>query len=109
MVELSGDGDFAQEAFGAKRGGQLAPQDFEGDLPVVLEIVGEIDDRHAAGTEFPVDAVALPQRGGEAFAVGHHVLESTPCSVGAQTARQIHGRSPRSSPHPTPTFFLFSA
>ena len=65
MLEVGGGPDLAQEAVGAEDGGQLAAQDLDGDVAVVPEVAGEIDRRHAAGTELPLDAVAALERGRE--------------------------------------------
>jgi hypothetical protein len=50
--------DLGQEAVGSDHGGQLGFEDLEGDLPLVLQVVGKIDRRHTALTEFGLDAVA---------------------------------------------------
>ena len=52
-----------REALGAERGGQLGAQDLHRHLAVVLEVLGEVDRRHAALAELPFDAVAVGERG----------------------------------------------
>ena len=42
-------------------GGELRAQHLDGDLAAVLEVLGEIDRRHAALAELPLDAVAVGQ------------------------------------------------
>ena len=59
MVEPRGDPDFGQEALRAEHGAELGAKDLDGDLSIVLEIVGEIDRGHAALTQLPLDAVAV--------------------------------------------------
>ncbi len=48
MLEAGGGADLAQEALGAEGGAQLGVEDLERDGAVVLEVVGEVDARHAA-------------------------------------------------------------
>jgi hypothetical protein len=38
VLEPGGDFDLAEEAIGAQAGGELGPQDLDGDPPVVLEV-----------------------------------------------------------------------
>ena len=56
-----GDPDLGEEALAAEHRGQLGAQDLEGDVAVVLEVVREIDRRHAARAELALDAVAVPR------------------------------------------------
>ncbi len=41
------------------RSGHLGPEDFDSNRPVVLEILGEIDCRHAPATKLFFDRVAV--------------------------------------------------
>ncbi len=66
MIEAGGDLDFREEAFGTERGGELGPQDLDGDVAIVLEVLREIDRGHAARAELPLDAVAVGQSRGDA-------------------------------------------
>ena len=56
----------AEEALGADHRGEFRLQNLDGDLTIVLEILGETDRSHAACAEFPLDAVAVGKGGGEA-------------------------------------------
>ena len=87
VAEAGGGGDLAQEALGAERGGELGAEDLDGDLAVVLEVVGEVDRGHAALAELALDAVAVGQRRGEAVEwAGRHASNSrTRCSAFAST------------------------
>ena len=67
MLQARRGADFAQEPFAAKRRTQVGVQHLDGDIALVLEIVREVHGGHAAGAEFAVEAVAIGQRGGEAF------------------------------------------
>ena len=58
MLEVGRRLDLGQEALGADDRGQLRLQDFERDLTLVLEVVGEIDRGHAALAELSLDGVA---------------------------------------------------
>src|SRR5204862_1286362 len=56
VVERGGDLGFALEAFGGVGAvSELQRQDFEGDGAVELDLVGEVDERHAAAAEQLVD------------------------------------------------------
>ena len=64
MGELCGDADFAEEPLGAQRRRDFRPQDFDGDFATVLFFFGEIDRRHAAAAQFPLDGVAIGECSG---------------------------------------------
>ena len=49
--------DLAEEALGAERGGELGAEHLDGDLAVVLQVVGEVDRGHAALAELALDPV----------------------------------------------------
>jgi hypothetical protein len=53
--------DLGQEALGAHHRGELGLEDLERDLPLVLQVVGQVDRRHAALAEFALDAIATFQ------------------------------------------------
>ncbi len=62
-----GDGlDLTQEPLGADDGRELGAQHLDGDLAVVLEVVGEVDGGHAALAELALDRVAVGQCDGQA-------------------------------------------
>jgi hypothetical protein len=72
MLESGGESDLALEALGPEHGGELRVQDLQRDGAVVLEVVGEIDRRHAPAPELPLDAVAVGEGGNEVGpGVGH--------------------------------------
>jgi hypothetical protein len=58
VLQPGGEADFALEALGAERPGQLGVEDLEGDGSVVLEVGGEEDRGHAAPAELAKDGVA---------------------------------------------------
>ena len=65
MLQVRGGPDFGEEPLGADHRGQLGAQHLERDLAVVLEVVRQVDRRHAALAQLPLEAVAVGERGGE--------------------------------------------
>src|ERR1041384_5755826 len=61
--QASGDLDLAQKPLGAEGLGHLGPQDLDRHRAVMLQVVGEEDERHAAAAQFPVDLVTVGQGG----------------------------------------------
>ena len=51
--------DLAEEPVGADLGGDLGPEDLDGDLAVVAEVVGQEDHGHAAFAELSLDPVPV--------------------------------------------------
>jgi hypothetical protein len=41
------------------------PEHLERDPTIMLDVVGEIHNRHSAGPELPLDAIAIGEGGGE--------------------------------------------
>jgi hypothetical protein len=74
MLQVRGGPDLAQEPLGADDGGELGAQHLDGDLAVVLEVVGEVDGGHAAGTEFALEPVAVGEGRAQAFQVAHRAF-----------------------------------
>ena len=62
VLQVGGDLDLGQEPLAADHGGELGVQHLDGDLAAVPQVLGEVDDGHAALAELPVDAVAVGQR-----------------------------------------------
>jgi hypothetical protein len=60
--------DLAQQALRAEGGGEIRPQDLDGDLPVVAHVFGQEHGRHAARAELALDHVAIGERDPERFA-----------------------------------------
>ena len=54
-LQPRGELDLAQEPLGAQRRGELGAEHLERDLAVVLEVVREVDGRHAAAAELALD------------------------------------------------------
>ena len=74
MLEVGGRLDFGQESLGTDGGGKFWFENLERDLPLMLEVVGQIDGCHTALTEFTYHAVA-PLEGSvqSGQLVGHEV------------------------------------
>ena len=64
MMQIGGYFDLAREALSTQYSSQLGPQNFDGHLPLVLEVLGEVHRGHAAFAEVGLDAVAVRERGG---------------------------------------------
>ncbi len=62
MGQLRRDLDLAHEPLGAESGGELGAEHLDGHLAMVLEILGEIHRRHAAGAEFALNRVSVGER-----------------------------------------------
>ncbi len=59
VVEPGRDLDLPEKPLGSEGGGQLGMQDLERDEPVVLDVAGQVDGRHPAATELPLEGVAV--------------------------------------------------
>ena len=56
--ETGGELDLAEEPVGADRGREVGPEDLEGDLAVVAEVLGQEHHGHAALAELALELVA---------------------------------------------------
>src|SRR6267143_3378567 len=68
VSESGGDLDFAYEALGAERLGELGPQHLDRDGAMMLEIPAEIHGGHPTTTEFAFDRVTPDEGGSQAGA-----------------------------------------
>jgi hypothetical protein len=59
VIELRGDPYLTQEAVRPDGRGYFRTQHFDRDLPLVLEVAGEINGGHSAATELALDRVAV--------------------------------------------------
>ena len=71
VTEAGHDVDFALEALDAKGGAKVCVQNFDGDVSVVLQVVGEIYRRHSTATEFLPDHVADGKDGLGLYGLAH--------------------------------------
>ncbi len=62
-LSCRGDPNLPQEALGAEHGRELGPQDLDGHLAVVPDIVREIDCGHSPAAQLPLNAVAVGEGG----------------------------------------------
>ena len=63
VLELGRERDLAPEPLRAERRGELRVKNLESDRPAVLGIVGEVDRRHPAASEDPLDRELRAERG----------------------------------------------
>ena len=63
MLQLRRDLDLALEARGANGGREIVPEHLDRDLAAMLEVLGEVDRRHAAGAELALDNVLADEAG----------------------------------------------
>ena len=80
MLQVGGGLDFAQEPLGADDGGELRPQHLDRHLPVMPQVLGEVDRSHPPLAEFVEEAVAVGQGSGEAGDVAQREAPALPCS-----------------------------
>jgi hypothetical protein len=74
MLETGDRLDLAQEPLGTDHRGKLGTQHLDRDLPVVLEVLGEVDRRHAALAQLALDRIAIGERQTEpVLEIGHEV------------------------------------
>jgi hypothetical protein len=84
VLELGDDVDFTGEPVGPHRGREFRAQDLERDLPVVLEVVGQVDGGHPAKTHLALDPVAPAQGSAQAVQCGGHerAISKSPTGLG---------------------------
>ena len=62
MLEMGCGLDLSQEPFRTDYRREFGAQHFCGDLAVVTEVLGEVDDGHPARSQLPLDVVAVGER-----------------------------------------------
>ena len=90
MLEAGGGLDLGEEAVAADDGTELGVEDLDGDLAVVLQVLGEVDGGHAALAELTVETVTVGQGGGES---AECVLHFPPLPRVRRSARQSRVRT----------------
>jgi hypothetical protein len=73
MLEPRGKVDLPLEALGTERGGELGEKNLEGNRAVMPDVIGEIDDGHAATTELALEGVAVGESVAQALRHAHGV------------------------------------
>ena len=73
VSELRGDFDFAEEPLRPQSGGQVRTENLDRNPPIVLQVVGEVDDRHTAGPNLTLDAITVLESGLEALHLVAHM------------------------------------
>ena len=72
MLQPRGRTDLAQEPLATERRAEVGMQHLDGDIAIVLEIMGEIHGGHAARAEFAFDAVVAGERRLQPFKCTHN-------------------------------------
>jgi hypothetical protein len=62
VLQIGGDLDLGEEPPAAEQGGELGVEHLDGDLAAVPQVLGEVDDGHAALADLSVETVALGER-----------------------------------------------
>ena len=96
MLKVGGGPDFPQEPLGAEHRGQLGPEHLDGDLAVVLAVVGQVDGGHAALAQLALDLVGIGQGGLQATEeIGHWPAREGKSQYRSPCARRlVDGGSP---------------
>ena len=86
MVQACGELDLPEKALAAERLREVGPQHLDRDVAAVLQVVGEVDRRHAALAELAVEAIVRGQGFGECSGGGHRGIVR-PAGAGRQRGR----------------------
>ena len=88
MLELGGDVNLSEKTIRAERRRELRAEHLDRYVTLVLEVLREIDRRHAAVAELALDTVAVGKRRLEAVQkLGDHgAPEKVPAYIRARTA-----------------------
>src|SRR5262245_19227295 len=82
---LAGEPNLLEESLTAEDGGQLGAQQLERHHAAMADVVGEVNGRHSAGAQLPLDRVAACEGGGEtALSVGQQ--QRTPFPLEAKNS-----------------------
>ncbi len=87
--------DFLDEPLGAEHSRQLGPQHLQRDLPVVLQVLRQVDGGHAAFTKAAFDTVPIGERSGEAPRDVSHELRRSVEQTRCQFVRRPPSESAR--------------
>ncbi len=95
MLETGGEPDLTLEPVGADARGQFGMQHLDGDIPIVLDILGQKNGCHSSPAKLARDGVAIGQTGPQAIEHLGHGCSSTgsgiPRSIGvSQLPDQRH-------------------
>ena len=100
MLQVGRDPDFAQEPFGAKADTQLLAEHLDGDLAVMLDVIGQPYDPHAAAPELALEHIAAVESLGQRIVGSRHHDSCgwgvTQCGVEGRAApARADGQEPR--------------
>ncbi len=75
MLQVGGDAYLADKSFVSQHRRQFGMDHLDGDLAIVLQVLRQLDRRHAAATELPLDPVVAGKRGLEPGKdIGHAMI-----------------------------------
>ena len=63
MMQIGGDFNLAEEPLGTNDDGEFGPEHLDRHFAVVLQVLGEVDGRHAAAPDLSLDGVAVGKGG----------------------------------------------
>ncbi len=86
MLQLRREPNFPQKAVTAQCRRNLRPHDLDRDLAVVLEIVRQIDSRHATAADLAIDRVAVGKGGLEVLKLVGHMTQKMGSATGGRQA-----------------------
>ncbi len=72
VLQAGFDANFAEEALGPERGGQLGREHLDRYVAAVLSGRGPIDVGHAAAADLSIDLVAIRECSSQAIELIHH-------------------------------------
>ena len=67
MAQPGRDLDLAEEPLGAEGGSQVGAEHLEGDRPVELEVLGQVNSGHSAVPELPLNGVGFGEGANQGF------------------------------------------
>ncbi len=79
----------------SQSGGQLRAEHLHGDLPLVFQVLGEIDGGHAARNKFFLDDIAIGEGGFEAVMQVWHCVLAPLATVLEYLVRVLDGQAGR--------------
>ena len=92
VLQRGGGLDLDDEPLGAEDRGELRLEDLERDLPVVLQVAGQVDRGHPTPAELTLDPVPIGQSGGDRRGAIYHG------SSGGLPGRTLHIKEKEASP-----------
>ena len=89
VAEPCRDFDFPYEALGSDSRPQFGAEHFECDLAVMLQVLGKVNDGHAAGANLAFNCVSVGKSGVETIDLVSHRMVSREEGLAHDTAQTI--------------------